>query len=87
MRRIASCEVTEGNLYLKVINKAIRAEVKPGDVVQAGFVVSNSEVGLGSLRVEPLVYRLVCSNGLIVNDYGQKEIPCRPASQSRSRVL
>lgn len=70
---IVSCEVTEGNLYLKIINKAIQAEVKPGDVVQAGFVVSNSEVGLGSLRVEPLVYRLVCSNGLIVNDYGQKK--------------
>ena len=29
---------------------------KVDDVVQAGFVVSNSEVGLGSLRVEPLVF-------------------------------
>ena len=44
-----------------------------GDVVQAGFVVSNSEVGLGSLRVEPLVFRLVCKNGLICKDLAQKK--------------
>ncbi len=70
---IESCEVTESRLYLKVVNKRLKAEVSPGDVVQAGFVVSNSEVGLGSLRVEPLVYRLVCKNGFICKDYAQKK--------------
>jgi hypothetical protein len=69
---IESCEVTESHLYLKVINKKLKAEVSVGDVVQAGFVISNSEVGLGSLKVEPLIYRLVCKNGLIVKDYAQK---------------
>lgn len=70
---IASCEVTESHLYLKVINKRMQAEVTVGDVVQAGFVVSNSEVGLGSLRVEPLVFRLVCKNGLICKDFSQRK--------------
>ena len=69
---IESCDVTESHLYLKVINKRLKAEVSVGDVVQAGFVISNSEVGLGSLKVEPLIYRLVCKNGLIVKDYAQK---------------
>lgn len=57
---IASCDVTETHLYLKVINKTMKTEIVPGDIVQAGFVVSNSEIGLGALKVEPLVYRLVC---------------------------
>lgn len=70
---IESCEVTSTHLYLKVVNKKLKAEVKVGDVVQAGFVVSNSEVGLGSLRVEPLVFRLVCKNGLICKDLAQKK--------------
>ena len=70
---IESCEVTPTHLYLKVVNRRVKAEVKVGDVVQAGFVVSNSEVGLGSLRVEPLVYRLVCKNGLICKDMAQKK--------------
>lgn len=70
---IESCEVTESHLYLKVINKRMRTEVAVGDAVQAGFVVSNSEVGLGSLRVEPLVFRLVCKNGLICKDFSQRK--------------
>ena len=71
--QIESCEVTPSHLYLKVVNRRVKAEVRVGDVVQAGFVVSNSEVGLGSLRVEPLVFRLVCKNGLICKDLAQKK--------------
>lgn len=70
---IESCEVTTTHLYLKVVNRRLKAEVRVGDVVQAGFVVSNSEVGLGSLRVEPLVFRLVCKNGLICKDMAHKK--------------
>ena len=70
---IESCEVTPTHLYIKVVNRRVKAEVKVGDVVQAGFVVSNSEVSLGSLRVEPLVFRLVCKNGLICKDFAQRK--------------
>lgn len=70
---IESCDVTPTRMYLKVVNKRMKAEVSVGDVVQAGFVISNSEVGLGSLRVEPLIFRLVCKNGLICKDYSQKK--------------
>ncbi|MEA4834937.1 MAG: DUF932 domain-containing protein [Anaeromusa sp.] len=69
---LSSCEVTESHMYVKVINKRLQAEVDVGDAVQAGMVISNSEVGLGSLKVEPLLFRLVCKNGLIVKDYAQK---------------
>ena len=70
---IASCDVTETHLYLKVINKTMKTEIVPGDIVQAGFVVSNSEIGLGALKVEPLVYRLVCKNCLISKDLAHKK--------------
>ena len=64
----ASCEVTDNHLYIKVISNQVKEEVVPGDLVKAGFVVSNSEVGLGCVKVEPLVYRMVCSNGMIIPD-------------------
>ena len=70
---ITSCDVTPDHMYLKVINKKLKEEVSTGDVVQAGFVISNSEVGLGSVKVEPLIYRIVCKNGLILKDYTQKK--------------
>ncbi len=65
---VESCQVTDSRMYLKVVNTRLEAEVTPGDIVQAGIIISNSEVGLGSVSVQPLVYRLVCSNGMIVND-------------------
>ena len=67
---VVSCEVTENRLYLKIVNHRLEMEVVPGDYVQAGVVISNSEVGLGSVSVQPLVYRLVCTNGMVVNDMG-----------------
>lgn len=71
--RLESCNVSDTKFYLKLVTERIRAEVKQGDVVQAGIVVSNSEVGNGSLLVQPLVYRLVCSNGLISQDSSMRK--------------
>jgi hypothetical protein len=69
---IESCEVTESRMYLKVAYPQLEREVKKGDVVQAGFLVSNSEIGQGSLEVAPFVKRLVCLNGMKVDEFGQK---------------
>ena len=66
--RIESCQISETKLYLKVVNPQLTDEVKPGDYVQSGFILSNSEVGAGSVQVQPLIYRLICKNGLVVNE-------------------
>ena len=63
-----SCQLTDSRMYIKVVNTRLEAEVVPGDIVQSGIIISNSEVGLGSVSIQPLVYRLVCSNGMVVND-------------------
>ena len=70
---VVSCEVTESRLALKIVNHRLEMAVVPGDYVQAGVMISNSEVGLGAVSVQPLVYRLVCSNGAIVNDFGERK--------------
>ena len=66
--RVESCEVTDQKMYIKVVNPRLETEVTPGDVVQSGIIITNSEVGMGSMAIQPLVYRLVCSNGMVVND-------------------
>ena len=68
-----SCEVTETRLYLKCVFPKVETEVKKGDPVQSGIVITNSEIGHGALTVTPLVYRLVCLNGMVVPDYGQRK--------------
>jgi Domain of unknown function (DUF932) len=62
---VVSGEVTENRFYLKAVTDRIQGDVKRGDIIQAGVVISNSEVGQGSLRVEALDYRLVCLNGMV----------------------
>ena len=71
--RVESCEVTEHRMYIKIVNQRLEMEVSKGDVVQAGVVISNSEVGLGAVSVQPLVYRLACTNGMVICDMGQRK--------------
>ncbi len=70
---IVSSELTGSRMYIKAINRRLKMEVKKGDVVQAGVCITNSEVGLGSLKVEPLIYRLICLNGVIAQDFATKK--------------
>ena len=61
--RVESCELTDERMYIKVVDPKTTAEVKVGDVVQAGVIVTNSEVGSGSVSVKPLIFRLVAQDG------------------------
>lgn len=69
---IISSEVTESRLYLKLVNHRLEMACV-GDRVQAGVVISNSEVGLGAVSVQPLVYTLACTNGMIVSSLGERK--------------
>ena len=62
---IHRCDLSETNMYVKVVQLHEIREIKEDDKVVPGLVLSNSEVGSGGLRVEPFMLRLVCSNGLI----------------------
>ena len=71
--RVESCEVTDSRMYLKVVTSRVQFELAPGDVVHAGVVISNSETGQGSLSVSPLIFRLLCRNGLIAADQSMRK--------------
>lgn len=71
--KIESIAVTDKRFYIKAVTPRVMAEIKQGDVVQAGISISNSEVGLGSVKVDPLVFRLSCLNGLISQDYSMNK--------------
>lgn len=66
--RFESAQITENYMYIKVVNPKLTGEVRVGDIVQSGIVISNSETGLGAVNVQPLLFRLACLNGMVVND-------------------
>ena len=70
--RFASAELTERRLYLKVVSDELAGDVKPGDTIRMGIILSNSEVGLGSVTVAPFSERLICTNGAVHLNYGRR---------------
>ena len=84
---IESCEITETRLYLKAVVPNVRAEIPPAgvkdfrwghdhlpiDVVQPGIVISNSEVGIGALSIQPAVHTIQCSNLAVFNDNAMRK--------------
>ncbi len=70
---VHSCEITPTHLYIKGVVEGTRQTVPPPPnghgpgagtpvTVSPGIVISNSEIGLGALPVQPAVHFLACTN-------------------------
>lgn len=64
--RFESCALTDERMYIKALTPRVTGTVKVGEEVCAGVFIANSEVGAGSLRIEPFVYTLACTNGMVI---------------------
>jgi hypothetical protein len=60
---IKSLVLEETHFFVKIVSEEI---VDSASGLKAGVMVGNSEVGLGSISVEPFVFRLACTNDLVV---------------------
>lgn len=66
--RAVSAEVTESRLYIKAVTSEVRHELRTkrvGDIVEAGVMICNSEIGLGAVSVKPFALFLACLNGAV----------------------
>lgn len=69
---VISCDITERRLYFKAVDRRITRDIPSGrmgdgshtifDTVSPAIVISNSEVGCGSLSVETAVWIKACTN-------------------------
>lgn len=82
---VTSCDITETRLYIKGVIPGIEREVKKegtymGDGghnqihrFKPGICLSNSEVGAGSLAVEPGVHEVDCSNLMVIGSNAMRK--------------
>jgi hypothetical protein len=83
---IASCELTETRMYIKGILPELSEELPEGMTwgqghqmvgrdgrLVAALTISNSEVGAGSLRVEPGVFTTWCTNLAVMKQAAMKK--------------
>ena len=78
--QVTALTLTENKFYLQAVTSKLEGEVKPGDVVQGGICISNSEIGLGSVALEEFYMRLVCVNGMVMKDFFRCKHVTRRAS-------
>jgi hypothetical protein len=84
-----SQSLTEDYLYLKMIHinaAAITTKRGVDDLVHAGLVITNSEVGKRALRIEPLIWWKWCLNGCIATRYSQRKVHLGKKYQSEDPV-
>ncbi len=63
--KVGLIQLTGEALHLRLVDPMITRDVLPDDRLMVGIHIANSEVGLRAVTVDALVFRLVCTNGLI----------------------
>ena len=62
--RVASADITETKMYLRMRSERITGEPAVGDLMALGIGFTNSEVGMGAVGVYQMFYTLACLNGM-----------------------
>jgi hypothetical protein len=72
---IEDCYLSETEMNIKVKSQQLRDFVRhKDDLMIGGIFLTNSETGHKALRVEPRLFRVKCSNGLIIEEMVTREI-------------
>ena len=79
--------LTDESFHLRLHDNRVYRDALPNDRLMAGVHIANSEVGKRAVTVDALVYRLVCTNGLIRKVGGASLLHQRHIALSRPEFL
>ena len=72
---IEDCYLSEIEMNIKVKSQKLKDFVRhKDDLIVGGLFFTNSETGHKALRVEPRLFRVKCSNGMIVEEFVTREV-------------
>lgn len=61
-----SCQMTESRMYIKLAHPGLQQSVGPDLTIQSALLISNSEIGAGSVNIQPMIYCPEKDLGMIV---------------------
>ena len=70
--QLVSADLTPERMYLKIIDRNYKEVLKNGDCIYAGLVISNSEIGVDTLKFEPMFYKAKTKSCYIFRDYAKR---------------
>jgi len=72
---VEDCFLSETEMNLKVKSSRLRDFVRhKDDLIIGGLLLSNSETGHGALRIDPRLFRVKCSNGMVIEEFATRQI-------------
>ena len=63
--KVGLVQLSPESLHLRLIEPNVGRDVLPDDRLLVGVHIANSEIGLRAVTVDAVVFRVVCTNGLI----------------------
>jgi hypothetical protein len=72
---VQDCYLSETEVNIKVKSKKLRDFVRhKDDLLIGGFLLTNSETGHKALRLEPRLFRVQCSNGMVIEEFKTRQV-------------
>jgi len=78
-------KIGDHSTHCRILFPKTMGEVRKGDIVQSGLHISNSETGCRSIRLDGVIYRLACLNGLVLPNTESRSYMRHIGSKDRLR--
>ncbi len=85
---IEDCFLSDTEMNIKVKSQRLRDFARhANDLIIGGIFLTNSETGHKALKVEPRLFRVKCSNGMIIEELATREIHVRNEDNSFDEMI
>lgn len=72
---VEECYLSEIELNIKVKSNRLKNFIRHrDDMIVGGLLLTNSETGHKALRIEPRLYRVQCTNGMVIEQFMTRQI-------------
>jgi len=72
---IEDCFLSEIEMNVKVKSQRLKDFIRDrDDLITGGLLLTNSETGHRALRVEPRIFRVLCTNGMVLEDFMSRQV-------------
>lgn len=72
---IEDCFISETEMNIKVKSNQLKDFVRHrDDLIIGGLLFTNSETGHKALRIEPRLFRVKCTNGMVIEEFATRQI-------------
>jgi len=85
---IEDCYLSETEMNIKIKSRKLQDFVRhKDDLIFSGIFLRNSETGQRALRVEPRIFRVVCSNGMIIEELVTRAIHIGSGDETLDEII